>query len=59
MTHSVDVGGRVEPLQSGDRAEFAGEYQWNEQGGVVHWTHHDPGGWHAHGWVKVNGETYQ
>jgi hypothetical protein len=33
--------------------------KWNPQGGVIHWTHHDPAGRHLSGWVKHNGRTYQ
>jgi hypothetical protein len=32
---------------------------WNEKGGVVHWTHRDPGGRHMAGWLAHNGKTYQ
>jgi hypothetical protein len=32
---------------------------WNAQGGMVHWTHHDPEGRHVSGWLKHNWRTYQ
>jgi hypothetical protein len=32
---------------------------WNAQGGMVHWTHHDPEGRHVAGWLKHNGRIYQ
>jgi hypothetical protein len=32
---------------------------WNEQGGLIHWTHHDPNGRHVAGWIKHNERTYQ
>ena len=31
---------------------FRGEYDWNPQGGVIHWKHHDHGGQHPGGWLK-------
>jgi hypothetical protein len=59
IAHNIDVARRVEPLNTGDRLQFAGEYEWNEKGGVVHWTHHDPAGRHPAGWLRINGQTYQ
>lgn len=59
IAHNIDVARRVEPLKSGDRIQFVGEYEWNQQGGVVHWTHHDPAGRHPAGWLRLNGQTYQ
>ncbi len=59
IAHNIDVAPRVEVLQPGDVIEFAGVYEWNDQGGVVHWTHGDPDGVHEPGWLKRDGVTYQ
>ena len=59
ITHNIDVAPRVTGLKEGDSLRFYGEYVWNEKGGTVHWTHHDPDGKHVAGWVKHNGRTYQ
>ena len=59
IAHNIDIATRVTGLQKGDRVRFYGEYVWNEKGGMVHWTHHDPEGRHAAGWVKHNGRIYQ
>ena len=59
VAHNIDLADRVEPLAAGDLIEFNGEYEWNQKGGVIHWTHHDPQGRHETGWLKRGGHTYQ
>ena len=59
FAHNIDLAARVENVKIGDNVEFRGEYIWNEKGGIVHWTHHDPQGYHHDGWIKHNGSTYQ
>jgi hypothetical protein len=59
MTHNIDIAPRIDGLKVSDSVSFKGEYVWNEKGGVIHWTHHDPEGRHVAGWVKHNGKTYQ
>ena len=59
ITHNIDIGPRIEGLKAGDRVSFNGEYVWNDEGGVIHWTHHDPQGRHVAGWVIHDGKTYK
>lgn len=59
IAHNIDIAPRISGLAVGDTVEFSGEYEWNDQGGVVHWTHHDPSGQHPAGWLKHAGVTYQ
>ena len=59
IAHNIDIAPRVGSLRVGDAITFKGEYVWNSKGGVLHWTHHDPGGRHAPGWLKHGNDTYQ
>lgn len=59
ISHNIDLAPRINELRLGGIIEFFGEYEWNSKGGVVHWTHHDPKGRHADGWLKYQGKIYQ
>lgn len=59
IAHNIDLAPRVVGLREGDVVSFSGEYEWNPEGGVIHWTHRDPGKLHPVGWIKHNGKVYQ
>ena len=59
VSHNIDLAPSIDDLFNGDKVEFYGVYEWNSKGGVVHWTHRDPNGYHVGGWLKHNGRTYQ
>jgi len=59
ISHNIDLAPRVAGLSKGDVVSFSGEYEWNAEGGVIHWTHLDPGKRHVAGWIKHNGKLYQ
>ncbi|MGB7921729.1 MAG: DUF3465 domain-containing protein [Pyrinomonadaceae bacterium] len=59
IAHNIDLAPRVDGLRKGDVVSFSGEYEWNAEGGVIHWTHRDPSKRHQAGWLKHNGKVYQ
>lgn len=59
IAHNIELAPRVVDLREGDVLSFSGEYEWNPEGGVIHWTHRDPSKRHPAGWLKHNGKVYQ
>lgn len=59
VAHNLDLAPRLEGLAAGEQVIVYGEYEWNEQGGVMHWTHDDPAGLHETGYVEWRGRRYQ
>ena len=58
VSHDLNYADRV-PLDAWDTVHIRGEYQWNAQGGLVSWTHRDPGIGLKHGWIDFKGRRYQ
>jgi hypothetical protein len=58
VAHNTELAPAV-PVSVGDTVEVRGEYEWNQLGGVIHWTHRDPDGRHAPGWIRLRGRLYQ
>jgi hypothetical protein len=59
VAHNLDLAPRLEGLAVGDRVSLFGEYEWNDQGGVMHWTHDDPAGKHPAGYIDWKGRRFQ
>lgn len=58
IVDNVAIAPRV-PVQPGDRIEVRGEMV-HDRGRIpiVHWTHHDPDGRHAGGFIRLRGQVY-
>jgi len=55
IVNDVTVGQRV-PVKPGDRVAAHGEYVWNRQGGLIHFTHTSTGA--EQGWILRGDHLY-
>jgi len=58
IAHNIDLASRA-PVRVGDTVRFRGLFEWNERGGVVHWTHHDPEHRGRDGWLELDGRRFE
>lgn len=58
VSHNIDLAPMIDSLKIGDAIEFYGVYEWNNEGGLIHWTHIDPSGEHINGWLFHGGLFY-
>ena len=58
IAHNIDLAERV-PIGMGDRVHVRGMYEWNDLGGLMHWTHHDPLGVEDGGYVRYRTDLYR
>jgi len=54
---NVDITGPI-PIAPGDRVEVRGEYIYAADGGLIHFTHHNPRGSHPGGYVRVGDKVF-
>lgn len=59
VVHNIDIAPRIEKLQKRAKVKVRGEYIWNSQGGLVHFTHDATYSDHPGGWVKFKGQKYR
>ncbi|MEE9493621.1 MAG: DUF3465 domain-containing protein [Gammaproteobacteria bacterium] len=58
VAHNIDLAKRI-PLQKGDSIKLRGQYETNDRGGLVHWTHHDPMKSGSAGWIEHQNKRYE
>jgi len=58
IAHNIELAERV-PVGIGDRIRFRGVYEWNDLGGLVHWTHHDPLAIEDGGFISYRSRSYR
>ena len=57
VEHNISIAARA-PVKEGDHVIVHGEYIWDSQGGLIHFTHHDPQATHEGGYIEDAGTTY-
>ena len=58
VAHNIDLAPRA-PVSEGDKIKIRGRYEWNNRGGVLHWTHHDSKGKIEGGWIYADNKYYK
>ncbi len=58
VAHNTALAKRA-PIHKGDQVKIRARYEWNNRGGVLHWTHDDPKGKQEGGWIYANGKYYK
>lgn len=58
VAHNIEVAALV-PAGIGDRIRFRGIYEWNDEGGSLHWTHRDPFRNEVAGYLDFRGKKYE
>jgi hypothetical protein len=59
VAHNIDLGQRLPTTALNHLVYLYGEYAYNSEGGVIHWTHIDPAKTHEDGWIQFDGTKYQ
>lgn len=58
IVHNIDIAPRIPDITVSADIYVHGDYVWNSQGGLIHWTHHDPEGLHENGWIIFKDVKY-
>jgi Protein of unknown function (DUF3465) len=59
VAHNIDLAPRLDGLARGEPLTLHGQFEWNQRGGLVHWTHRDPQGVHPGGYIERQGRRYE
>lgn len=57
IVNDVSIGTRA-PVAPGEAVVVRGQYEWDPQGGLLHFTHHAQGGGTG-GWILLGSQVYQ
>lgn len=58
VAHNLDIAPRIVGLETDSLIAVKGEYEWNELGGLIHWTHKSEDDGHEAGWVRYRDYIY-
>jgi len=57
VAHDLELSENV-PVGVSSLIRLKGEFDYNENGGLIHWTHADPAGNRDGGWIEHNDMRY-
>lgn len=57
IVNDVSIGTRA-PVTAGAHVVVRGQYEWDSEGGLLHFTHHAEGGGTG-GWILLGSQVYQ
>lgn len=58
IAHNIDLAPRIPSPKAGMAVKGRGEYIWNAQGGILHFTHRASYPGHPDGWLIYRGRKY-
>ena len=59
IAHNIDMAPRLFDINIGKRITVTGDFEGNEKGGLIHWTHKDPDHEREGGWIDYQGRRFE